>query len=222
MKILTLLTLLLASLSINAQQYTDTSDVDKQAQTILQNLHDKYGYASTYALGFDLVLEIPGYPTETAAYQIDKSDESFRVVTEIQTMVANTETVWTYFDDRNEVQIEDAEDGGASMINPMELLSLYQSDEYAYAIQTVEKIAEGTAYNIEFKPLQPTSEYAKLRLTVLGKTNPTLLKAKLFAKDGSRYLVNNIDIDMEATFDAKHFEFDTAAYPDIHIEDLRF
>jgi len=73
---------------------------------------------------------------------------------------------------------------------------------------------------IEFKPLDRDSEYSKMRLTLV-KGSKQLKRVKIFAKDGSRFTMTVNKLESNKEYAASTFEFDSKAYPDIYIEDLR-
>ena len=64
-------------------------------------------------------------------------------------------------------------------------------------------------------------DYSKLRITIDTKGN-NLTKVIAFGKDGTRITLENIDVTQGVKVVAADFEFNASAYPDVHVEDLRF
>jgi outer membrane lipoprotein-sorting protein len=73
---------------------------------------------------------------------------------------------------------------------------------------------------IEFKPVDKKSEYAKIRVSINKKTN-LIDSIKAFSKDGSRYTFSITRHKPQASFGAGYFKFDAAKYPRVKVEDLR-
>ena len=73
---------------------------------------------------------------------------------------------------------------------------------------------------IEFKPLDKTYDYSKIRMTINKNTNEVLM-VKAFGKDSSRYTFSINQLSSNKTFAANYFTFDKSKYPGYHIEDLR-
>lgn len=89
-----------------------------------------------------------------------------------------------------------------------------------YAITNEYKDGGRTIQEVEFKPLDDDSDYAKLRLSV-DKNKTEVVSVEAFAKDGSRYKLLMRNVQPNKAFPANHFTFDKAQYPDYYVEDLR-
>ena len=218
-----LFTLLLFSLGIfaYAQDFTSAEDSDPRAKKILDNLNEEYQGFNSVSIDFKLEIEIPGEQVERQAGSIIQKGEKFKFDMGPQALYCNGNEIWVHLKDMNEVQINDFEaEDQAEFISPKELLSLYDSGKFAYAI-SFEGDEEGEfVTQIEFKVLDPESEYSKMRLT-LAKDKTTVKRLKVFSKDGSRYTMNLVSLDAETEIEDDAFEFDLKAHPDIYVEDLR-
>ena len=198
-KLFAFLFIVFLSQHIWAQDYTKVSESDPKAKALLQEMRAKYEGYNTLQSTFQLSIEIP----------------------ESKTQNLNGATTWLYKPRKNVVQINDVDNSGnADMIQPQDLLRVYEWKDYVYVSgeKTTEKGKQ--LQQIEFKPLKASSDFFKIRLWVNTSTNE-LVRIKAFAKDGSRYTLNNITINTVKGWKDDAFAFNTAKFPKVKIEDLR-
>jgi outer membrane lipoprotein-sorting protein len=198
------------------------SDSDPQARTTLENLKKEYDSYSSLEINFDLTLDLPDQAPEQQKGKVIQSGEKYKLELDAQAVYCDGETVWVHLKDNNEVQINDVEETeDDSFLTPTDMLRIYESEDFYYAI-TDSSTKEGNNYQtIEFKPLEDNSEYSKMRI-VVNTTGRKINSMEIFSKDGSKYKleVNNFLTNKE--FPAKSFVFDASNFPGIHVEDLRF
>ena len=104
-------------------------------------------------------------------------------------------------------------------MSPENLLKLYESDAFIFAISD-EIVKNGrTVAFIECKPIDSESDFSKLRLTVDTK-NIDMVSVKAFSKDGSRYTFNNDKLASNIDIPSNKFEFNASEFPDIYVEDM--
>ena len=157
--------------------------------------------------GEDPIKNIGTFEQDGPKYVIDI--ESYRIV-------CDGTVRWIYMADQNEVNIYDAKTDGPS--TPIDYLQIYHSQDFVYRISQDEVGYDEKS--IEFKPLDRYSDYIKVRLTLKADTGSPV-RVELFEKGGTRTDLRITRIEEAKNFPDGHFVFTPAAYPDIHIEDLR-
>jgi len=218
MKRMMLLLLCISSLSLTAQ---NGGLKDPEARKILENLSKEYNSYSSMEVIFDLVLDLPEQKPETQKGKVIQMGEMYILDLQDQGIYCDGNYVWLHLRDNNEVQINDIdEDAEDSFLTPRDMMTIYESEDYEYAIVGKENKGNITLTNIEFKPTDPDSEYSKLRISVDRKKN-RMSQMEVFSKDGSRYTLNIREILSNKTYLNSIFTFDASKYPGIHVEDLR-
>ena len=115
----------------------------------------------------------------------------------------------------NEVNVYSASQG-ADGIGPQELLTLYRAQDLVFVSMGARN--DGTAV-VEAKPLKGRfDEFAKFSIHLKGGKLTYILA---LAKDGTRTEINVGTAAFPASLDRRLFTFDPAAYPGVHVEDLR-
>lgn len=208
---------------VNAQDnnYTSAADSDPEAKALLDKARKKYDSYRSLEADFTLTLEIPEQPTEVQEGKMAQKGEQYRVELEDQAVYCDGEIIWLYLKNNNEVQINKVEEGeDAESLSPKDLLRIYEGDDYVYALGNA-YTADGRALQeIEFKPLDRDSEYAKIRL-LMDQKKYEPVSIKIFGKDGSRYTLELNDLRPNVSFDKGYFTFQPEKYPGIYVEDLR-
>lgn len=203
------------------QSMTTAQDSDPAAKKILDKLKKEYDTYKSMEVDFDLIMELPGQEAETQKGSVIQQNEMYFMDMKDRAIYSNTEYVWLHIKKNNEVQINDADMGDEeNMLSPKDMLKLYESGEFVYAI-TAEPLLEGKKVTqIEFKPLDRDSEFSKMVLYV-GKKSGEMVQMKIFSKDGGRYTLKINDIEANKKYPLGTFTFDESKFPGIHIEDLR-
>ena len=170
---------------------------------------------------FELELELPEQETEIQNGSVIQQGEKYKLDIEDRAIYSNGEAVWLHLKRNNEVQINDPEmDEDSGLMSPKDMLQLYESGEFEYAI-TAEPLLNGKKNTqIDFKPMDRDSEFSKMSLFV-DKKSKKMSQMKVFSKDGSRYTLKIIDIRANMNYSPEIFAFDESKYPGIHVEDLR-
>ncbi len=215
------LTLLAFASAAQENTFTKASDADPAAKAVLDAVKAKYESYRSLEVQFSLLIEIPEEPEEVQKGTLLQEGEKYRLKLEGQTVVSDGTTLWLYLENNKEVQINNVEDEDEeTILSPKDLLRVYESEDYVYAL-TNELVENGrVVQQIEFKPLDDDSEYSKIRLTVDKKTRE-LRRIKVFAKDGSRYTLAVEKLIPNKKFPPETFVFQKSECPDCHWEDLR-
>jgi outer membrane lipoprotein carrier protein len=207
----------------NAQAtFTKPSDSDPKAKKILDLIKKEYlGYKSM-DVAFELEIEMPGRPKEKQKGSYIQQGKKFFASSKDQDIYCDGKTVWMHLKANKEVQVNNYEGGESNelIMTPTEMVKLYESGKYIYAI-TGNDTENGAAVTlIEFKPVNRNSNYAKLRLAVNTKTNK-VSSLRVFSKDGSRMNMFLKTLTPNKNFSNEIFVFNQKKYPNIRLEDLR-
>lgn len=194
---------------------------DPAAKKVMDRIRKKYDGYKSFEATFSLEIEVPGQPKDTQKGSIGQQGNKFRLDMDEQTIVSDGKTNWIYLKKNNEIQINDTDptsDNG--FFTPKDLLSRYEKGDFLYAI--VDKITDKNRVltQIEFKPKDKHSEYAKIRISIDEKAG-TIESIKAFAKDGSRYAFKITKLTPNKPFAADYFQLDPKKFPGAHVEDLR-
>ncbi len=216
-----LLILSIFTASAFAQNFDKASESDPKAKTVLEKMRKKYEAYTTLEAEFTVVIEEPEQKAQTQKGKLLQQGEKYRLTLNDRTMVSDGKSVWLHVPKNKEVQInnveEDAEEGLSS---PQDLLKAYEWKDYVYVLANEFEENGKLVQQIEFKPLNRSSEYSKIRLTVDKKTND-VVSIKSFGKDGSRYTLNVGKLTPNKPLPASTFTFAKSECPDCHFEDLR-
>ncbi len=202
--------------------YLTTEDSDPGATLLLNKLKAKYEGFDNMKMDFSLEIEFPEEDKIVQTGHIFREGTKFFMDFEQQSVISNGDKVWIHLKNNNEVQIYDAAAMAdeENFISPENLLKLYDSDAFIFAISD-ELVKDGrTVAYIECKPIDRESEFSKLRLTVDTK-DIDMVSVKAFSKDGSRYTFINDALTSNLDIPSSKFEFTTSDFPDIYVEDMR-
>ena len=192
---------------------------DPEAKKILEKTSKKFSKLKSFQVKFRLKLDMP----ETDEDEIKEgtlyvNGDKYRLDFGDQLVVSDGKTVWTYVKETNEVQITE-EDPENQMFKPRDLFSDF-GDEYIYALLGTKKLKEYTTYVIDMTPIDKSKSYFKIRLYIDTKTYE-IRRAIVFEKSGIRYALDIISFIPNAPIPNVLFTFDTTAYPNIQVTDLR-
>ncbi len=190
------------------------------AKKILDDVNARYSALQAMQSNFTILVEnSSGGLQKREEGTVFVKGEKYRLETNELVRISDGNTIWTYFPNEKEVQISE-QDGDDTEINPAKLYKLY---EKGYLLLYMgEDIVEGTTYQyIDLTPLEKSSPYFKIRLTI-SKTNRLVTQAKIFSRNGIHYTYRIDKVDTKPTpKENSFFSFNTSAYGDIEINDLR-
>ena len=218
-----LLFLLIACFFCTLTATAQPADVikDPEAKAVLDKLKKRFDGFSTVQADFSLEIEIPGMDTEVQKGKLWQQGEKYRAELDSRAVISDGKTVWVYLGNNKEVQINCAADfAGEGMMSPKDLLSIYEKDDYAYFLANEFREDGKTVQQIEFKPTDRDSEYAKLRLT-LDKSSGDVIRMKIFSKDGSRFTLKTGNWAANKPLAPTVFKWQKSECPDCYVEDLR-
>lgn len=201
--------------------YTSAKDSDPKAKLILNKLQKQYDSYTSMEVAFDLLLDLPGQPKENQSGNLVQSGSKYFVKMKDQEIYADGKTVWIYLKKNKEVQITDMDDNESSdMMSPKQMMRLYESGDFVYAITSEKSVAGKKMVEIEFKPISKKSEYTKMKL-VVNQTDNAMSSLNVLSRDGSNFTLKVKDIKSNKKYEPNQFIFNPKAISGVHIEDLR-
>ncbi len=192
---------------------------DPKAKEILDAMSNRYRQIGAFTSGFSYAMENPTQSiNEAYEGKITVKNDKYRLKMGGQEIINDGETVWTYFEEVNEVNIDNynPEQGDLS---PTQIFNAYKRGfKYLY----VEDQTEGGAtYNvIDLIPENNDNQFFKIRLFI-NKNDKTLKKWKVFDKNGTQYTYEITDFNPDAEVSNTAFTFDTSQYQGVEVVDLR-
>jgi outer membrane lipoprotein-sorting protein len=216
-----LLILLCGSFIYTAQAQEVKEQSDPDALALLKAVKKNYLSDSAKKIDFTLDMEFPGQAKESQPGVLIQSGEKFVLEMQGRKIISDTEQVWMYIEELNEVQINDADfETSEDFMSPSDIFKLDESDQLIFAITQYGKEDGQDVTYVECKPTDSFADYAKMRLAVISKSNQ-VHHLKIFMKDGSRH---TLTFSQVVPYDTNEntFKFDATQYEGVHIEDLRF
>ncbi len=218
-----LITLLLVGIAaVGWTQQTQQKEAsDPAAKAILEEMRSVYESYKTLEAEFTLEIEIPEQDKEVQQGQIAQKGEKYHLKLADQAIISDGSTLWYYLKSKNEVQINNVEEEDSEEImSPKDLLHIYESDQYLFALVNEGYENRKLIQQIEFKPISRDSDYSKLRMTI-HKKNKAIMRIKVFGKDGSRFTLNINELTPNKQFTEGYFTFDESQHEGVRVEDLR-
>ncbi|MDX1667053.1 MAG: outer membrane lipoprotein carrier protein LolA [Saprospiraceae bacterium] len=209
--------------SNTARQRVGIEVSDPAAKAVLDELRQKYESYNSLQAEFSLEIKFPNQQEEIQYGTLNQRGEQYRLTMASQTVISDGEALYLILHNNEEVQINDLPEEGEdqNILSPQNMLGIYQSDDFLYAL-TDERMEDGRLLQfIEFKPTDESSDYFKIRL-VVDKSSKQIVRVLAFARDGSRYAFRIDKLQPNVDFPPGYFEFDKSEYPDYYVEDLRY
>jgi outer membrane lipoprotein carrier protein len=194
---------------------------DPKAKALLDKLRKQYEAYKSMELAFTLTIEQAEKPKEVQKGKLIQQGVMFFLDTDKQAVYCDGKTLWMHAKKENEVQLNtfDGKTAGGIM-SPREMVKLYQSNDYLYAI-----VGSGTESGkkctfVEFKPKKRNGQFTKMRMSIDAATTQ-IVNVKVFSPDGSRYTMAMSAVIANKGYAATIFSFNKAKFPGIKVEDLR-
>lgn len=196
----------------------DADKGDKKSKEILDRLTAKTEAYGTIKTTFSyMMVNIESDINESTDGVLVVKGDKYRLDIAGQLVISDGETIWTYIEDAEEVQINSMEDSEES-ITPSNLLSSYNDDYKSKFIK--EDFQYGTTVNIIDLTPNEGKTYSKVRV-IIDKKKDELLDITIFDKNGSTYsyIIKKFEPNIELEEGA--FSFNEDDYPDVDIVDMR-
>ncbi len=192
---------------------------DDKAREILDAMSSKYQKMEAFKSDFTYTMENPTEEiNEDFQGEIFVKGEKYRLIMGGQEIINDGETVWTYLEDVNEVNIDNYNPDEGD-ISPSEIFNAYKRG-FKYQYVTEENIDGRTFYVIDLAPENTDNPFHKIRLHI-DKGDNTLKMWKIFSKDGTHYTYQISNFNSSTSIQNSLFTFDTKQYKGVEVIDLR-
>ncbi len=196
------------------------AQTDKQAQSILNGLSNKYKSYTSIKASFSIVIENEKDKTrqsQTGTLFLKGSKYKLQIVG--QEIISDGKTRWTYVKDANEVQIDNQKKDENS-ITPTNIFTIYEKGWFSKLISE-KKVKKATYQYLELVPSDAKSRNIfKVKLTV-NKEEKSIVSASMYDKNGT---IQTIMVDKflpNGANDESIYVFKSENYPGSEVVDLR-
>jgi outer membrane lipoprotein-sorting protein len=191
---------------------------DKKAEELLQKVIDKTASYENFKaeLSYTMVNKEMDIDEKKTGLIYVKGD-NYRIEMEGQVIISNTETVWTYLEDSEEVMVSNVEDSDES-VSPTKILTTYNKD-YKARFDPDKKYKNANLKVIDLKPNEG-KQFEHMSVLVNEK-NLSLESFSVYDKNGNVFTYQIINLTPNLELPEDTFVFDTAKYPDVEVIDMR-
>lgn len=194
---------------------------DPQAKAVFEKVRNRYEAYKTLQVNFSVEIEIPQQETMKQTGTLMQEGKKYKLDLTDQMLMSDGNDLWLYRKNAKEVQINDIEEGDDAVLSPIDLLKIYEREDFEYALVNEYKDKKNRiVQQIELKPNAQNTDYSKVRIEI-NKTTAEILGMMAFFKDGVRYKVIVDETIPNKSFPSSTFTFNSSQYPNVHIEDLR-
>lgn len=198
---------------------TINAQFDPKAEELLNAVSKKYEAIKSYKADFTYELENQqAKVNDKFTGEILVKGNKYTLKMGSQEVINNGTTVWTYMKEENEVNISDyapEEDE----ISPTKIHLMYKKG-FKYMLSEDETL-KGIIYNVvELIPENKKKPFFKIKIWI-SKKDKSILKWKIFEKNGNRYLYSINKFQPNAKLEDNQFAFDKSKYAGIEVIDLR-
>jgi outer membrane lipoprotein-sorting protein len=190
---------------------------DPAALELLRRVRDRYAAYESLSMDFTLeIVDLENGETETQRGSFSVRGEAFRFHMGTQTLVCDGDTIWTWLEDVNEVQINrwepELEEEG--FLSPSDLFDLPESE---YVSLTREGKTEQT---IDLTPLDRDLDFHTIRLHVRPST-AEVTSAVIMDRNAIHFIYTLANVKANPALAKDHFHFNVKAHENISVIDLR-
>jgi len=210
-KLVFILALLLPLLGLQAQVK------DKKAEDILEAVSKKMQAFQTMRIEFTYIMENTAEKIkESKQGSIYIEGDKYRLYIAEQLVISDGKTVWTYFKEGNEVQINDADPNDEN--TPMKMLTAYNKN---YKSKFIKEMPKGgkTIIVIDLTP-NKTQSFFKIRLEI-DKATQMVVNSTIYDKNGSTFSYVVDKFHENPRIHPSRFTFNQAEYPGVIVTDMR-
>ena len=205
---------------LNALSAQNDRNPDPKATTILENLESTMHTLEDVTYLFELQISQPEMESQTKSGTFYTKGAKYRLELDNYLFITDATSQWVVDQDAQEIQIHDYVAQGDDLTNPQNLLAIYNNPAYDYRLLFEGAQGENLIQQIEFKPLDRTSEYSKAKLTIDKRTG-YITDIEVFVKDGSRYNLKIKETNPNTGLALNLFHVEKEQFPSFQTEDLR-
>jgi len=204
--------------SVMGQNSPDEETVpkDPQAKAVLDKLTENSKTYKTIKAEFEYRLENKdqGLDEKTTGALAVKG-EKYRINVSGQLIINNTETVWTYLREVDEVTINcPPEDDEDNLFNPSNLLTMYENG-FKYKYDHEGKLGDETVHFIKLFPMDPKEKPFHTVKLAVNKESTQVKQIMVFAKDGNVYTYTLTTFNANTSIPDSEFEFDDSEVDEV-------
>ncbi len=144
--------------------------------------------------------------------------DKYRLYIAGQIVINDGETMWTYIEDANEVQINTVEEEGDDFVNPSKLLNSYGENYKARYIDQSKWMGR-TVEIIELRPHEDKS-FKKVEL-IIDAAKKRIMKITIYDKNDNEFSYIVDEFKANVLFDPADFTFQEEDYPGVEVIDMR-
>jgi len=219
-KLFTILTLVSATISLNAQTAKNPTTNDPAAKKILDAVSNKFRAYKTPKASFTYKVEnAAGKALSTKKGSVIMKGNKYKVIMDGMEIYSDGKTVWNYDKSANEVTINNVDASGSAM-TPQKLLTNFYDKDFFYKLNGEKKEGSRKVQEIELTPTDKSRPFHKVYLLIDKSTN-SIYSAKFLEKSGGRYSYTITSMLGTATASDNDFVFDKARHPGVEVVDLR-
>ncbi len=190
---------------------------DKKSISILEQLSEKTKSYENFSAEFEYTMENKDAGiNESKSGSLNVKGDAYNLNIAGQEVISDGITIWTYIEDAEEVQINEAEEDES--ITPTSLLSFYNKD-FRSKFMNETFLYGTTVYVIDLTPIEG-KHYYKIRV-IIDKAKLEILYFTIFDKNGSTYAYIVKQFETNIKMDDTIFTFDKSNYPNVDIIDMR-
>jgi outer membrane lipoprotein-sorting protein len=215
-----LLILIVAMTFLQAAISQEQEKGDKKSREILDNLTAQTESYNSIKVEFTYKMnnEEAGIDESTIGTLFIMGNK-YKLLISGQQVISDGETIWTYIEDDEEVQINEMDEDAEGSLSPNKLLTSYNKDYKSNFVKETFQYGT-TAVIIDLTPAEGKT-YSKVRL-IIDKAKNQILEITIFDKNGSTYtyLISKFIPNSEEIKESD-FTFNSANYPDVDVIDMR-
>lgn len=204
----TIALLLLATLSLNAQ--------DPKSKAILDKLSAKTKAYKTITAEFDWEILKKGKNKSVHKGKIQTKGNKYKLSIPGHTLYCDGNAVWDFMADMNEVQISEVEEESEDAISPLTIFTIYEKGfKYKFDSETA------TTQTINLYPANPDKRKFHTVKLIINKQKQEIASVIMMMKDGSRQTYTIKSFIGNASIADSDFTFSAAKHPGVSVEDMR-
>ena len=183
-------------------------------EALLSKIKAKYEQSSSIMISFDLIVSSGETQDDNYTGILKQEGESYRLESDLQTVISDGKTAWIFLPSNEEVQIVNATDETGAM-SPSALLKQFNEEEFQ-----MRSTKEGNHTILELVPIDTEEDIFKIKIKVNEATS-TVSEMMAYERNGSRYTMKINEQRFDIELDSELFEFRETDFPNAYIEDLR-
>ncbi|MEO9210761.1 MAG: outer membrane lipoprotein carrier protein LolA [Ginsengibacter sp.] len=192
---------------------------DASAAELAKTVSAKFATYKTVAIKFSLKVEnAQGNITNIQSGTMNMKGKMYKLSFAGQEIFSDGTTVWTYDKADKETQITKV-DKSSNSITPEKLFSDFYSKDFLYKLND-DSPSNKNIQQIELTPRDKTNTYFKVLIDI-NKNTKNIVGAKIFEKNGNRYVYTITGFKTNIPIPESTFKYDSKAHPNVEIVDLR-